>query len=95
MKQLLLASLMGSAIALATQAVAADMDMQALEQAARAEGAVNSVGMPDSWANWKDTWVDLDKLYGLKHLDTDMSSAQEVGMSLTNCLLTMKAMEPV
>ena len=78
MKQLLLASLMGSAIALTTQAMAADTDMQALEQAARAEGAVNSVGMPDSWANWKDTWIDLEKLYGLKHLDTDMSSAQEI-----------------
>jgi putative spermidine/putrescine transport system substrate-binding protein len=78
MKRLLLASLMGSAVALATSAMAADMDMQALEQAARAEGEVNSVGMPDSWANWKDTWEDLNKLYGLKHLDTDMSSAQEI-----------------
>ncbi|QLC74370.1 extracellular solute-binding protein [Pseudomonas sp. LPB0260] len=78
MKRLLLASLMGSAIALATSAMAADMDMQALEQAARAEGEVNSVGMPDSWANWKDTWEDLNRLYGLKHLDTDMSSAQEI-----------------
>lgn len=55
MKQLLLASLMGSAIALATSAMAEGTDLQALEQAARAEGAVNSVGMPDSWANWKDT----------------------------------------
>jgi putative spermidine/putrescine transport system substrate-binding protein len=36
------------------------------------------VGMPDSWANWKDTWADLNKLYGLKHMDTDMSSAQEI-----------------
>ena len=53
-------------------------DLQALEKAARAEGAVNSVGMPDSWANWKDTWADLAKLYGLKHQDTDMSSAQEI-----------------
>ncbi|MEX6504342.1 ABC transporter substrate-binding protein [Pseudomonas zhanjiangensis] len=78
MKQLLLASLMGSAIALATQAMASTTDIQALEQAARAEGAVNSVGMPDSWANWKDTWADLNKQYGLKHLDTDMSSAQEI-----------------
>jgi putative spermidine/putrescine transport system substrate-binding protein len=78
MKRLLLASLMGSAIALANSAMATDMDMQALEQAARTEGAVNSVGMPDSWANWKDTWEDLNKLYGLKHLDTDMSSAQEI-----------------
>jgi len=78
MKQLLLASLMGSAIALATSAMAESTDLQALEQAARAEGAVNSVGMPDSWANWKDTWADLSKLYGLKHQDTDMSSAQEI-----------------
>lgn len=78
MKQLLLASLLGSAIALATSANAAQMDMKSLEEAARAEGEVNSVGMPDSWANWKDTWEDLEKKYGLKHMDTDMSSAQEI-----------------
>lgn len=78
MKQLLLASLMGSAIALASQAMAAETDITALEQAARKEGAVNSVGMPDSWANWKDTWQDLSDKYGLKHMDTDMSSAQEI-----------------
>ncbi|MDP3846540.1 MAG: extracellular solute-binding protein [Pseudomonas sp.] len=78
MKRLLLASLMGTAISLATQAMANDVDIKSLEQAARGEGAVNSVGMPDSWANWKDTWGDLDKLYGLKHMDTDMSSAQEI-----------------
>lgn len=78
MKQLLLASLMGSAIALATSAMAAGTDLQALEKAARAEGTVNSVGMPDSWANWKDTWNDLNTKYGLKHTDTDMSSAQEI-----------------
>ena len=34
--------------------------------------------MPDSWANWKDTWADLKRLYGLEHSDTDMSSAQEI-----------------
>ena len=39
---------------------------------------VNSVGMPDAWANWKDTWQDLASKYGLKHSDTDMSSAQEI-----------------
>ena len=78
MKQLLLASLMGSAIALASQAMAAETDVNALEQAARKEGAVNSVGMPDSWANWKDTWKDLSDKFGLKHMDTDMSSAQEI-----------------
>ncbi|ANF24495.1 ABC transporter substrate-binding protein [Stutzerimonas stutzeri] len=78
MKRLLLASLLGSAIALATSANAAQTDLKALEEAARAEGEVNSVGMPDSWANWKDTWQDLEKKYGLKHVDTDMSSAQEI-----------------
>ncbi|MDL5591725.1 ABC transporter substrate-binding protein [Bacillus subtilis] len=59
-------------------AMADDAALKTLEEAARKEGAVNSVGMPDSWANWKDTWVDLEKKYGLKHMDTDMSSAQEI-----------------
>ncbi|MDD2055900.1 extracellular solute-binding protein [Pseudomonas sp. GD03860] len=78
MKQLFLASLLGSTIALCTSAMAAGTDLKALEDAARKEGAVNSVGMPDAWANWKGTWEDLAKKYGLKHMDTDMSSAQEV-----------------
>lgn len=46
--------------------------------AAKKEGVVYSVGMPDAWANWKGTWADIEKLYGLKHQDTDMSSAQEI-----------------
>src|SRR3712207_3056503 len=49
-----------------------------LEAAARKEGAVNSLGMPDDWANWKDTWAQLSEKYGLKHVDTDMSSAEEI-----------------
>lgn len=53
-------------------------DIRALEEAAKNEGEVNSLGMPDSWANWKDTWDDLNKKYGLRHVDTDMSSAQEI-----------------
>lgn len=77
MKHLLLASLLGSAIALSNTAFA-NTDLKTLEEAARAEGAVNSVGMPDDWANWKGTWTDLTAKYGLKHSDTDMSSAQEV-----------------
>ena len=75
----LLASLLGSAIAIGSGlAMAADANLQSLEAAARKEGQVNSVGMPDSWANWKDTWKDLESKYGLKHMDTDMSSAQEL-----------------
>ncbi len=78
MKKLFLASLLGSTIALSNLAMAADSDVAALEAAAKAEGAVNSVGMPDNWANWKGTWDDLASKFGLKHIDTDMSSAQEV-----------------
>ncbi len=74
MKQLFTASLL--TLALGTTAQAADLSE--LEAMARAEGQVNSVGMPDSWANWKDTWRDLGNRYGLKHQDTDMSSAQEI-----------------
>ncbi|MCV9877463.1 ABC transporter substrate-binding protein [Brenneria izbisi] len=73
-------SVLTTAIMLATQPALAttESDLAALEQAARQEGQVNSVGMPDSWANWKDTWRDLAEKYGLKHSDTDMSSAQEI-----------------
>jgi len=57
-----------------TQSLTTD---QIIEKA-KAEGEVNSVGMPDSWANWKGTWDDLASEYGLKHVDTDMSSAEEL-----------------
>ncbi|WP_182417338.1 ABC transporter substrate-binding protein [Bartonella sp. HY038] len=53
-------------------------DISALVDAAKKEGTVNSVGMPDSWANWKGTWEDLEVKYGLSHFDTDMSSAEEL-----------------
>jgi putative spermidine/putrescine transport system substrate-binding protein len=36
-----------------------------LERAARAEGKLASVGMPDDWANWRATWADLKRLYGM------------------------------
>lgn len=53
-------------------------ELTALIEAAEAEGRVDSVGMPDSWANWKETWADLKEIHGLEHMDTDMSSAEEV-----------------
>ena len=31
---------------------------------AKEEGDVESVGMPDSWANWGLTWQDLNDKYG-------------------------------
>jgi putative spermidine/putrescine transport system substrate-binding protein len=49
-----------------------------LQRAARAEGKLASVGMPDDWANWRGTWADLKRLYGVEHVDTDMSSAEEI-----------------
>jgi putative spermidine/putrescine transport system substrate-binding protein len=62
------------------QATAAEL--AALEKAARAEGKISSVGMPDDWANWKDTWAELNKRYGLTHVDSDMSSAEEIAKML-------------
>lgn len=59
-------------------APAEEISLADLEKKAKEEGSVVSVGMPDSWANWKDTWADLQTKYGLTHTDTDMSSADEI-----------------
>jgi len=77
MKQLF-ASVLTSALVLSTSSAFAAEPPAELVKAAQAEGTVNSVGMPDSWANWKDTWAALSSQYGLKHSDTDMTSAQEI-----------------
>ncbi|MDO5686288.1 MAG: extracellular solute-binding protein [Neisseria sp.] len=63
----------------------AAVDLNALTLAeltakAQAEGEVQSVGMPDTWANWGETWQALTGKYGLKHGDTDMSSAEELAL---------------
>jgi len=47
---------------------------------AKTEGEVNSAGMPDSWANWGETWKEITEEYGIKHADVDMSSAEELAM---------------
>lgn len=65
-----------SLVLMGNLATASDLDK--ITEAAKKEGQVNSLGMPDTWANWKDTWEDLNRIYGLKHIDTDMSSAQEI-----------------
>jgi len=56
---------------------AAAMSFEELLEAAKAEGQVYSVGMPDEWANWKDLWAHIRDL-GIKTSDTDMSSAEEL-----------------
>lgn len=52
--------------------------LQEIQEKAQKEGEVLSVGMPDNWANWKDTWSQIKEKYNIKHSDTDMSSAQEM-----------------
>ncbi|CAG22048.1 ABC transporter substrate-binding protein [Photobacterium profundum] len=76
MKQLI-AGLTFAALTVST-AAQAQPNVEQLIKAAQKEGQVYSVGMPDGWANWKDTWADMASTYGVKHQDTDMSSAQEI-----------------
>lgn len=57
MKQLF-ASVLTSALVLSASSAFAAEPPAALLKAAQAEGTVNSVGMPDDWANWKGTWSD-------------------------------------
>lgn len=64
-------------------AMAADLNSYTLDEIiekAKEEGHVESVGMPDSWANWGDSWKGLTETYGIAHTDDDMSSAEELNM---------------
>lgn len=61
-----------------TQQAAEDDSLDTIIKKAKDEGEVTSLGMPDTWANWVGTWDDLKKEYGLSHVDTDMSSAEEL-----------------
>ena len=73
----------GSAAAAADTTAAVDMSDIPLDELianAQEEGAINSVAMPDTWANWVETWEDLHELYGLEHVDQDMSSSEEIAM---------------
>ncbi len=47
---------------------------------AKEEGQINSVGMPDTWANLVGTWDDIEEKYGITQADQDMSSAEEIAM---------------
>ena len=51
-----------------------------LTEAAKAEGEVVSVGMPDEWADWASLWKTMSDTYGISHNDTDMSSSEELQM---------------
>lgn len=54
------------------------LSLEKIEEKAKEEGEVNSVGMPDTWANWEETWKEITDEHGIKHTDTDMSSAEEI-----------------
>ena len=56
------------------------MSVEEITAKAKEEGEINSVGMPDDWANWADTWEKITEKYGLKHTDVDLSSAEELSM---------------
>ena len=65
----------------------AELDSYTLDEIitkAQEEGHVESVGMPDSWANWGDSWEGLTATYGIKHSDEDMSSAEELSMFMND-----------
>lgn len=56
------------------------MSVEDIMAKAKEDGVVNSAGMPDSWANWIETWKEIEETYGIKHSDVDMSSAEELAL---------------
>lgn len=56
------------------------MSFDEIAEKAKEDGEVNSVGMPDTWANWGETWTEIEETYGITHTDTDMSSAEEIAL---------------
>ena len=62
---------------------ALDLNSMSLDQIvaeAKKEGQLNTVGMPDSWANWGETWQEITEKYGIAHTDKDMSSSEELAV---------------
>lgn len=59
------------------------LSLDEIIEGAKKEGEVQSVGMPDSWANWGLTWQGLADEYGVKHGDADMGSSEELQMFAT------------
>ena len=78
LKRTLAAMALTTIVASSNAAFSDDAQIADLIKAAQQEGAVWSLAMPDPWANWKETWQDITNLYGIEHIDTDMSSAQEI-----------------
>lgn len=56
------------------------LSLEEIETKAKEEGEVHSVAMPDTWANWVETWTEIEENYGITHTDLDMSSSEEIAM---------------
>lgn len=75
-----LAGCSGSKPASAEKADLNNASLETIIEKAKEEGNVESVGMPDTWANWGETWTELTSAYGIAHNDVDMSSAEELAI---------------
>ena len=69
---------LSAVVLLGSLACASAQSLPDLEAAARKEGKVVSLGMPDDWANWGEIWKAVTAKYGVTHTDTDMSSGEAV-----------------
>ena len=49
-----------------------------LAAAAKREGRLVSYGMSDDWVNFENVFKTIEQRYGVKHADTDMTSAEEI-----------------
>ena len=56
----------------------ASLPPASVRAAVAAEGLIVSYAMPDEWANQGGLWRDFSAAWGLRHLDTDMSSVEEL-----------------
>src|SRR6185295_8351531 len=45
---------------------------------AKREGKLVSYGMSDDWVNFENVFKAIEQRYGVKHADTDMTSAEEI-----------------
>lgn len=59
------------------------LSLDEIIELAKEDGDIQSVGMPDSWANWGNAWTAIEEQYGITHADADMSSAEELQMFQT------------
>ena len=56
------------------------MTLKEIEEKAKEEGEINSAAMPDTWANWEETWNEIEGNYSIKQTDVDMTSAEEISL---------------